>query len=78
MWQGYNLTTNIASITIPVACLPASRSVPLPTLAKYTVLCARERGERERERERERQREEGGERLRVYPSVVAAAASKFD
>ena len=71
MWQGYNLTTNIASITIPVACLPASRSVPLPTLAKYTVLC-------ERERERERQREEGGERLRVYPSVVAAAASKFD
>ena len=75
MWQGYNLTTNIASITIPVACLPASRSVPLPTLAKYTVLCERER---ERERERQRQREEGGERLRVYPSVVAAAASKFD
>ena len=71
MWQGYNLTTNIASITIPslLACFSLGAFADLSKI--HCIV-------RERERERERQREEGGERLRVYPSVVAAAASKFD
>ena len=57
MWQGYNLTTNIASITIPslLACFSLGAFADLSKI--HCIVRERERRERERERDRERREE---------------------